>query len=46
MDSDRRSAPAFLAVPAPHKVFSFAQAGEAHAHIEARKNMGKVVLKP
>jgi synaptic vesicle membrane protein VAT-1 len=32
----------------PHvdKVFSFAQAGEAQAYIEARKNVGKVVLKP
>ncbi len=32
----------------PHvdKAFSFAQAGEAHAYIEARKNIGKVVLTP
>ena len=32
----------------PHvdKVFSFAEAGEAHAYIEARKNIGKVVLMP
>jgi NADPH:quinone reductase-like Zn-dependent oxidoreductase len=32
----------------PHvdKVFSFEQAGEAQAYMEARKNTGKVVLKP
>jgi NADPH:quinone reductase-like Zn-dependent oxidoreductase len=32
----------------PHvdKVFPFAQAGEAHAYLEARKNIGKVVLRP
>ena len=32
----------------PHvdKAFSFEQAGEAHAYIEARKNIGKVVLTP
>jgi synaptic vesicle membrane protein VAT-1 len=32
----------------PHvdKVFSFAQAGEAQAYMEARKNTGKVVLRP
>lgn len=32
----------------PHvdKAFSFAQAGEAHAYLEARKNIGKVVLRP
>lgn len=32
----------------PHvdKSFSFDQAGEAHAYIEARKNIGKVVLVP
>lgn len=32
----------------PHvdKVFCFAQSGEAQAYIEARKNVGKVVLKP
>jgi len=32
----------------PHvdKVFSFAQAGEAQAYMEARKNIGKVVLRP
>lgn len=32
----------------PHvdKAFSFEQAGEAHAHIEARRNIGKVVLVP
>lgn len=32
----------------PHvdKVFSFAQAGEAHSYIEARKNIGKVILTP
>jgi len=32
--------------PCVDKVFSFAQAGEAQAYIEARKNVGKVVLKP
>lgn len=32
----------------PHvdRSFSFAQAGEAHAHLEARRNIGKVVLTP
>jgi NADPH:quinone reductase-like Zn-dependent oxidoreductase len=32
----------------PHvdKSFSFAQAGDAHAYMEARKNIGKVVLVP
>jgi NADPH:quinone reductase-like Zn-dependent oxidoreductase len=32
----------------PHvdQSFSFEQAGEAHAYIEARKNIGKVVLTP
>ncbi len=32
----------------PHvdRVFSFAEAGEAHAHMEARKNIGKVILVP
>jgi NADPH:quinone reductase-like Zn-dependent oxidoreductase len=32
----------------PHvdKSFPFSQAGEAHAHIEARRNIGKVVLTP
>ncbi len=32
----------------PHvdKAFSFSQAGEAHAYMEARKNIGKVVLVP
>ena len=32
----------------PHvdSVFSFAEAGEAHAHMEARKNIGKVILVP
>jgi NADPH:quinone reductase-like Zn-dependent oxidoreductase len=32
----------------PHvdKTFSFAQAGEAHSYMEARKNIGKVVLVP
>ncbi len=32
----------------PHvdRTFTFAQAGEAHAYIEARKNIGKVVLMP
>jgi NADPH:quinone reductase-like Zn-dependent oxidoreductase len=32
----------------PHvdKTFPFAQAGEAHAYISARKNIGKVVLVP
>ncbi len=32
----------------PHvdKEFSFAQAGEAHSYMEARKNIGKVVLVP
>jgi NADPH:quinone reductase-like Zn-dependent oxidoreductase len=32
----------------PHvdRVFPFSQAGEAHAHMEARKNIGKVVLVP
>ena len=32
----------------PHvdKVFPFAQAAKAHAYIEARKNIGKVVLVP
>ena len=32
----------------PHvdRSFPFAQAGEAHAHIEARRNVGKVVLVP
>ena len=32
----------------PHvdKVFPFAQAGEAHAYMESRKNIGKVVLVP
>jgi NADPH:quinone reductase-like Zn-dependent oxidoreductase len=32
----------------PHvdRTFAFAQAGEAHAYIEARKNIGKVVLIP
>jgi len=32
----------------PHvdKAFSFAQAGEAHSYMEARKNIGKVVLVP
>ncbi len=32
----------------PHvdKAFSFAQAGEAQAYIEARKNIGKVILTP
>ncbi len=32
----------------PHvdKVFSFAQAGEAHSYIEDRKNIGKVILTP
>lgn len=32
----------------PHvdKTFTFAEAGEAHAYIEARKNIGKVVLVP
>ncbi|MDP9089167.1 MAG: zinc-binding dehydrogenase [Pseudomonadota bacterium] len=32
----------------PHvdKVFPFDRAGDAHAYIEARKNIGKVVLTP
>jgi NADPH:quinone reductase-like Zn-dependent oxidoreductase len=32
----------------PHvdKTFSFENAGEAHAYIEERKNIGKVVLLP
>src|SRR3546814_3914885 len=32
----------------PHvdQVFSFAQAGEAQTYIEARRNIGKVVLRP
>lgn len=32
----------------PHvdRVFPFAEAGAAHAHIEARKNLGKVILVP
>jgi NADPH:quinone reductase-like Zn-dependent oxidoreductase len=32
----------------PHvdKVFGFEQAGEAHAYMEARRNIGKVVLRP
>jgi NADPH:quinone reductase-like Zn-dependent oxidoreductase len=32
----------------PHvdKVFSFAQVGDAHSYMEARKNTGKVVLVP
>ena len=32
----------------PHvdKVFSFEQAGDAHAYIENRKNIGKVILVP
>ncbi len=32
----------------PHvdKAFPFAQAGEAHSYLEARKNIGKVVLVP
>ena len=32
----------------PHvdKAFTFAEAGAAHAYIEARKNIGKVVLTP
>jgi NADPH:quinone reductase-like Zn-dependent oxidoreductase len=32
----------------PHvdKTFPFAQAGQAHAYISARKNIGKVVLVP
>jgi len=32
----------------PHvdKAFSFAQAGEAHSYMEARKNIGKVILVP
>jgi NADPH:quinone reductase-like Zn-dependent oxidoreductase len=32
----------------PHvdKAFPFAQAGEAHSYMEARKNIGKVVLVP
>jgi NADPH:quinone reductase-like Zn-dependent oxidoreductase len=32
----------------PHvdKAFSFAQAGDAHSHMEGRKNIGKVVLVP
>jgi NADPH:quinone reductase-like Zn-dependent oxidoreductase len=32
----------------PHvdKAFPFEQAGEAHAYIENRKNIGKVVLVP
>jgi NADPH:quinone reductase-like Zn-dependent oxidoreductase len=32
----------------PHvdKAFGFEQAGEAHAYMEARKNIGKVVLRP
>ncbi len=32
--------------PYVDKVFPFAQAGQAQAYIEARKNVGKVVLKP
>lgn len=32
--------------PYVDKVFSFAQAGEAHSYIEARKNIGKVILTP
>lgn len=32
--------------PCVDQVFSFAEAGEAHAYIEARKNIGKVVLTP
>ncbi|HAF13036.1 MAG TPA: alcohol dehydrogenase, partial [Blastocatellia bacterium] len=32
----------------PHvdKAFSFAQAGDAHAYMESRRNIGKVVLVP
>jgi NADPH:quinone reductase-like Zn-dependent oxidoreductase len=32
----------------PHvdRTFTFAQAGEAHAYMEARKNIGKVILVP
>jgi NADPH:quinone reductase-like Zn-dependent oxidoreductase len=32
----------------PHvdKAFSFAEAGAAHAYIESRRNVGKVVLVP
>jgi NADPH:quinone reductase-like Zn-dependent oxidoreductase len=32
----------------PHvdKAFSFARAGDAHSHLEARRNVGKVVLTP
>lgn len=32
----------------PHvdKVFSFAQAGDAHSYLESRKNIGKVILVP
>lgn len=32
--------------PYVDKTFSFAQCGDAHAYIEARKNIGKVVLVP
>jgi len=32
--------------PYVDKAFSFAQAGEAHSYLEARKNIGKVVLVP
>jgi NADPH:quinone reductase-like Zn-dependent oxidoreductase len=32
--------------PHVHKTFSFNKAGEAHAYIEDRKNIGKVVLVP
>ena len=32
--------------PYVDKAFAFEQAGEAHAYIEARRNIGKVVLTP
>ena len=32
--------------PYVDKVFSFAEAGDAHSYLEARKNIGKVVLVP
>ena len=33
-------------VPHVDKTFTFEQAGDAHAHMEARKNIGKVILVP
>jgi NADPH:quinone reductase-like Zn-dependent oxidoreductase len=32
--------------PHIHETFPLAEAGEAHAHVEARKSVGKVLLKP